>query len=81
MDGYKLLEAMSQKGIEIPLIFLTACDKEENEMRSSKLGAVDYIRKPINKKLLLPRIKNALEICRWKPPRRLAENYVRNEKE
>ncbi len=61
LDGFKLLEMMSQKGIEAPVIFLTSRTSPEDEERGFELGAMDYIKKPIQKEILLLRVKNVLE--------------------
>lgn len=61
LDGFKLLEIMNQKGINIPTIFLTARTTLEDEMTGLELGAVDYIKKPIQKETLLLRIRNTFE--------------------
>lgn len=61
LDGLKLLEMKKQKGIETPVIFLTASTDEESELRGFELGAADYIKKPIQKEVLLLRIKKALK--------------------
>ena len=61
LDGFKLLEMKNQKGIETPVIFLTARGRAEDEKRGFELGAVDYIKKPIQKETLLLRVKNLIE--------------------
>lgn len=61
LDGFKLLEMKNQKGIETPVIFLTAKERAEDEKRGFELGAVDYIKKPIQKEALLSRVKYAIE--------------------
>ena len=61
LDGMKLMEMITQKGIDVPTIFLTGDDDEELEGRVLDFGAVDYIRKPVRKDVLLPRIRRALK--------------------
>jgi type II secretory ATPase GspE/PulE/Tfp pilus assembly ATPase PilB-like protein/CheY-like chemotaxis protein len=61
LDGFKLIEMIHQKGIVSPIIFLTGSTSEQDEVRGFELGAVDYIKKPIRKELLLPRVRNALQ--------------------
>lgn len=61
LDGIKLLEMKNQKGIETPVIFLTARRDEETELKGFELGAADYIRKPIQKEVLLLRVKKVLK--------------------
>ena len=60
LDGFKFLELMNQKGIEAPLMFLTARADEEDEVKGLELGALDYLKKPIKKDALLMRVKRAL---------------------
>lgn len=43
-----------------PILMMTACDDEANELLSLELGADDYITKPVRPKVLLARIKALL---------------------
>lgn len=61
MDGFELIELIHQKGIKTPVVFLSALSKEEDEIRGLQLNAVDYIKKPVQKEILLFRVKKALE--------------------
>lgn len=61
LDGFKLMEIKTQKGIETPVIFLTSRTATEDEIKGLELGAIDYIKKPIHKKLLVSKIKNFFE--------------------
>jgi DNA-binding SARP family transcriptional activator len=60
LDGLKILQIMSEKGITTPAIFLTALPDEELETRGFGLGAADFIRKPVQKDVLLRRVANAI---------------------
>ncbi|MBP8980699.1 MAG: response regulator transcription factor [Syntrophobacterales bacterium] len=51
---------MNQKGVQAPLMFLTARADEEDEVKGLELGALDYLKKPIKKDALLMRVKRAL---------------------
>ena len=64
LDGFKLLEMMNQKGLNTPVIFLTGKDTTEDEKRGLELGALDYIKKPISKDILLLRVKSVLRKLR-----------------
>jgi DNA-binding NtrC family response regulator len=46
MDGLALLEAMRERGINVPAIVLTAHGSIEKAVRAIKLGAFDFIEKP-----------------------------------
>ncbi len=60
LDGFKLVEVMNQKGVDLPVIFLTARTGIEDEIKGLELGAQDYITKPIQKKKLLLKVKSLL---------------------
>lgn len=47
---------------DIPIIFLTAMDSAEGEMRGLELGGIDYLAKPVNFVLLKLRVRNHLEL-------------------
>ena len=64
LNGFKLLEMMNQKGLNTPVIFLTGRDTTEDEKRGFELGALDYIKKPISKDILLLRVKSVLQKLR-----------------
>ena len=61
LDGYKLLEYLNSNEIDIPLIFLSGQTKPEDEAKGLRLGATDYIHKPIDKNLLLARVEKIFE--------------------
>jgi len=60
LDGFKFMEMLNQKGISTPVIFLTMKEDPEDEIKGLELGAADFIKKPINKNLLLTRIGKIL---------------------
>ncbi|MBF0229472.1 MAG: two-component system response regulator [Desulfamplus sp.] len=64
MDGYEVCRQLklNSNTKDIPVIFLTALSEEEDEMKGLDLGAVDYIVKPINPKLVAKRISNHLAL-------------------
>jgi type IV pilus assembly protein PilB len=59
-DGFSLLQVMASQGIKVPVIFLTGSGLPEDEARGLSLGAVDYIRKPARRDVLLARVARAL---------------------
>lgn len=61
LDGFKLLEMINQKGIATPVIFLTSRTRAKDEKRGLELGAVDYIKKPIQKEILSLRVKSVIK--------------------
>jgi CheY-like chemotaxis protein len=61
LDGFSLLQVMASQGIQVPVIFLTGSGLPEDEARGLSLGAVDYIRKPARRDVLLARVARALD--------------------
>ena len=66
MDGNELLNKLrSSKKIdlrELPIIFLTSKDHEQDEIIGLRMGAADYIKKPFSQQLLNERIRTVLRI-------------------
>lgn len=65
MDGFEtytaLMEYEDKTGRQhIPVIFLTGENDSETEQRGLKLGASDFVRKPLNKDIIVTRIDNTL---------------------
>ncbi len=58
MDGYELCVALKQDAAtrEIPVIFITSKSDAESEAEGLSTGAVDFIRKPINREVVLARV-------------------------
>lgn len=52
-----------RKTSDIQIIFLTACDMEEDIIRGLKLGADDYITKPFSINILKQKIETILRRC------------------
>lgn len=71
MDGYSVITHLKSnpKTMDIPVIFVTALTDSLDEAQGLKLGAVDYITKPINPELLLKRIRTQLKL----------QHYMRNQ--
>ena len=59
LDGFSVMKVLksSSKTSHIPVIFLTALNDPENEIKGLDLGAADYIFKPFSRALLLKRIE------------------------
>lgn len=61
LSGLKLFEIMMQKGIDTPALFITGMAGPEVEAQSLEMGAAGFLRKPIRKEVLLPRIRGILQ--------------------
>ncbi len=60
MDGNELMEEISRRKIDTPIIFLTAYGEVESYMDVMNLGAYEYLHKPVRRKEILGIIKRAL---------------------
>lgn len=66
MDGYevcRLLKADSRLH-DIPIIFITSMQQQEDEVVGLELGAVDYIMKPFNPAIVRLRVRNQIALKR-----------------
>lgn len=61
LSGLRLFEIMIQKEIDTPALFITGIAGPQEEARSLEMGAADFLRKPIRKEVLLPRIRSILQ--------------------
>ena len=59
MDGMELLRRLRAQS-DLPVIFLTSKDEEQDEEAGLAMGADDYIAKPFSQRLLLARIRAIL---------------------
>jgi general secretion pathway protein E len=62
LDGLKLLEILHQNDIDTPVVLLTGEPSPDVEARGREMGAVDYLRKPIQRDVLLESIEKVLGI-------------------
>jgi len=66
IDGYEVCRQLKQNPAtkEIPVIFVTAKDDDEDVIQGFRLGGADYISRPIHDEILLLRVKTHLENAR-----------------
>jgi FixJ family two-component response regulator len=62
MDGFALLAELRARGASIPVIFVTAYGDVVTAVRALKLGAVDYLEKPVSDHLMVECIQGALKL-------------------
>lgn len=58
-DGIDLLKWLGERGLQIPLIIMTGYADIQSAVQAMKLGACDYIAKPINPDELLKKMEEA----------------------
>ena len=79
MDGNELLNKVRSSKIdklkELPVIFLTSKDHEQDEIIGLRMGAADYIKKPFSQKLLNERVRTVLRIH----SNRFSQSNINNE--
>lgn len=63
-DTLKRLRARSERVASVPVVFLTADDDAEAEKKALRMGAMDFIRKPIVPEVLSLRVSHCIELIR-----------------
>lgn len=66
MDGFTLAKKIKQQFTETPFIFLTARSLKIDVLKGFSLGAVDYLKKPIDEEELVVRLNTLLETLKVK---------------
>ena len=62
MSGYELHRILQERSAAtLPIIFMSADEGEDNEIRGFELGAADYIHKPVRPDVLLKRVGNIID--------------------
>ncbi len=61
MNGFEVLKRVREKYLNISVIIITAHGSVENAIKATKLGAFDFIEKPIDRDKLLISVRNAVD--------------------
>jgi len=64
LSGFDVMKLLKEKGYEIPVIIVTASDVARHQVEGMVLGAVDFLRKPLEKQTVLQRVKLHLGECK-----------------
>jgi two-component system response regulator HydG len=83
-DGIMLLTWLNERGLSTPVIIMTGYGEVQTAVSAIKLGAFDFLEKPINPSLLKQKIETAFEKTKeTSPPRKKvsAENRPSREEE
>lgn len=66
LDGFQTIAALKENKdtAAIPVIFLTADEDVETELRGLSAGAMDFIKKPFIPEVLLLRVRNTVDLIR-----------------
>jgi DNA-binding response OmpR family regulator len=68
VNGYEICRAVRERGLQIPILMLTAKGQEEDIILGLNLGADDYIVKPFRRGELIARVKALLRRTRTQQP-------------
>jgi two-component system response regulator AtoC len=79
MTGIDVLSELRNRNVKIPVIVITAFGIVDDAVRSLKLGAYDFIEKPINFEKLENAVRNALETRRLRTEVALTHEIQRSE--
>src|SRR5439155_337159 len=63
-DGLALLEDIKSQGVTTPVVMMSGQAHIEMAVRATRLGAVDFLEKPISTEKLLLTVENALRLSR-----------------
>lgn len=61
ISGFKMADQLRKTGNQIPIIFLTAKDTENDMLTGFSIGADDYIAKPFSIKEVIARVRSVLK--------------------
>jgi len=60
VDGFEVQRKLVDRGLRVPVLFLTARDGTEDKVRGLQIGADDYVTKPFSLEELVARIRAIL---------------------
>jgi DNA-binding NtrC family response regulator len=61
MSGFEVLKKVKDSNLDVSVIIISAHGSVENAIKATKLGAFDFIEKPIDRDKLLLSVRNAVE--------------------
>jgi len=62
MSGHQVQAALKERGLDLPIIFLTGHGDIPAAVRAVRAGAVDFLEKPVRGEVLLDRVRRSLAI-------------------
>ena len=63
-DGLSLLEELKSQGVTTPVVMMSGQAHIDMAVRATRLGALDFLEKPISTEKLLLTVENALKLQR-----------------
>ena len=77
LDGMRLQARLADKGVDLPIVFLTGHGDIPMSVRAMKKGAFDFLTKPVDEDVLLPAVRQALLKHREARAERVAVEVLR----
>ncbi len=75
MDGMEVLERVKRRHPDIPVIIISGHGNIETAVRATRMGAFDFVEKPLSVERILVSVQNALQVSRLE-----ADNLLWREK-
>ncbi|AKH43689.1 two-component system response regulator FixJ [Altererythrobacter atlanticus] len=79
MEGMDIQEEMARRGINLPLIMLTGHGDVAMAVRAMRAGAVDFLQKPFDRKVILEAVEEAFGLLADKEAQRSREEWARTQ--
>jgi DNA-binding NtrC family response regulator len=79
MDGLELLEQIRALSSGVPVILMSAQATIDTAVKATRLGALDFVEKPVGLDRLLLTLRNALRLDRLERENRELQSYWRDE--
>jgi DNA-binding NtrC family response regulator len=79
MDGLEFLSRVKAKAPEVPVILMSGQASVETAVKATRLGALDFVEKPVGLDRLLLTLRNALRLDRLQRENRELQGYWRDE--
>ncbi len=74
VDGVSLLKEWVGSGVTCPVIMMSGHGTVETAVEATRLGAFDYLEKPLSMAKLLSTVERALEVERWRQPKKWVDS-------
>ena len=75
-DGLTLLEELKAQGVAAPVVMMSGQAQIEMAVRATRIGAVDFLEKPLSTDKLLLTVENALKLARLEQENRQLRERV-----
>jgi EAL domain-containing protein (putative c-di-GMP-specific phosphodiesterase class I)/CheY-like chemotaxis protein len=76
MDGMTLLRTLRERGMELPVIFVTGTPELSTAIKAIELGAFRYLLKPVDPDELIAAVERAVRVHRLAEVKRQAKAYL-----